>query len=423
MNALLLSIADGGGGAARAAYRLHQGLRRQLDVAPQMLVQSKLTNDSDVLGPSGKIGKSLAFVRPTINALSLKQYPQCNSTTYSTQWLPDGLAKQIRKLTPDIVNLHWICDGFLRIETLAQLHRPLIWTLHDMWSFTGGCHYNGECTGFLNQCGTCPQLGSTRQQDISTRVWLRKAKTFQSLDLTLIAPSQWLGQCARSSSLFHSRRIEVIPYGLDTELYKPIARSLARQILNLPQDQQLILFGAIQATSDRRKGFHLLQPALQRLKQLRNNADIQIVVIGSSTPMQPIDLGFETHYLGTLKDDYSLALAYAAADVFVAPSVQDNLPNTVLEAIACGTPCVAFNIGGMPDLIEHEHNGYLAKPFEIEDFAQGINWILSDREIGQQLSEASRSKAEQEFTLDLQASRYRDLFHELLESSRKTPNH
>ncbi|NJM65393.1 MAG: glycosyltransferase [Acaryochloris sp. RU_4_1] len=422
MNALLLSIADGGGGAARAAHRLHQSLRKA-DIDSHLLVQAKGTDDPTAITLQSKLEKGLASLRPAINALPIKLFTEADSKTYSLQWLPERIATKINQLDPEVINLHWICDGFLKIETLQRFKCPLVWTLHDMWPFTGGCHYSGECDRYTDHCGYCPQLESGKSSDFSSWVWQRKKRTFKALDLTLVTPSQWLAECAQSSSLFKGHRVEVIPNGLDLQIYKPINAQLARQILNLPQDKALILFGAIQATSDRRKGFHFLQPILQRLRQLRNHGDTHIVIIGSSAPIPPLDLGFETHYLGTLKDDYSLALAYAAADVFVAPSVQDNLPNTVLEAISCGTPCIAFKIGGMPDLINHQSNGYLAHPFEIEDFAQGINWILDDQNRWRTLSEAARAKAEQEFTLELQASRYQDLFHELIESSRNTVTH
>jgi glycosyltransferase involved in cell wall biosynthesis len=418
LKVLLLSIGDGGGGAARAAYRLHIGLQ-DVGIFSQMMVQTKLTDDITVLEPHGKVGKGMALLRPTFNALPLRLYPQSDFKTYSLQWLPEHVSTCASKLDLDLLNLHWVCDGFLKIETLSQFKRPLVWTLHDMWPFTGGCHYSGDCDLYTEHCGCCPQLGSSQPFDLSAWVWHRKLTNFNALNLTLVTPSQWLANCAQSSSLFRGRRIEVIPNGLDLQIYKPIDSHIARQILNLPQDKQLILFGAVRATSDRRKGFHFLQPALHQLSQITQRDNIQLVIMGASAPPHPLNLGFETHYLGTLKDDVSLALAYSAADVFVAPSVQDNLPNTVLEAIACGTPCVAFDIGGMPDLIKHKHNGYLARPYEIEDFAQGINWILDDRERLQKLSEASRAKAEQEFTLTLQASRYRDLFQEIVEASRK----
>jgi glycosyltransferase involved in cell wall biosynthesis len=183
--------------------------------------------------------------------------------------------------------------------------------------------------------------------------------------------------------------------------------------LNLPQDKQLILFGAMYPNSDCRKGFHLLRQALQSLNKSEWRDKAKLAIFGASQPKEPIDLGLESHYLGRLNDDISLAVVYAAADVFVAPSIQDNLPNTVMEAIACGTPCVAFDIGGMPDMIEHQHNGYLAQPFDSEDLAKGIVWVLENKERHQKLCDRARQKAEQEFTLEIQARRYESLYREI----------
>ena len=292
-------------------------------------------------------------------------------TPYSVQWLPNIITHKIAQINPDIINLHRICGGYLQIETLAKFNKPIVWTLHDMWAFTGGCHYSQECARYTKSCGSCPQLDSNRDWDLSRWVWQRKAKAWQDLNLTIVTPSQWLAKCARVSSLFQDLPIKVIPNGIDTTKYKPIAQSLARELLNLPQDKQLVLFGAMNATSDRRKGFHFLQPALQYLSQSGWQEKLEIVIFGASEPINPPNLGFKCHYLGRLNDDISLALAYNASDVMIVPSLEDNLPNTVMEAIACGTPCVTFNIGGMPDMIEHQKNGYLAVPFQIEDLAGG----------------------------------------------------
>ncbi|MEW6496178.1 MAG: glycosyltransferase, partial [Cyanobacteriota bacterium] len=266
---------------------------------------------------------------------------------------------------------------------------------------------------YNNSCGACPQLGSQKNEDLSRWVWQRKAKAWKNLNLTIVTPSHWLAKCASSSSLFQNLRIEVIPNGLDTQQYKPIPRQVARKILNLPQDKLLILFGAMYPNSDRRKGFHFLQQALQRLGATAWQNQAELVIFGASRPKEPIGLGLNAHYLGKLSDDISLAVVYAAADVFVAPSLEDNLPNTVMEAIACGTPSVAFNIGGMPDMIEHQHNGYLAKPFESEDLARGIVWVLENKERYQKLCDRARQKAEQEFTLEIQALRYKTLYSEI----------
>jgi glycosyltransferase involved in cell wall biosynthesis len=415
LKTLSLSTFDNQGGAARAAYRLHQGLK-QIDVESWILCQSKFSQDTNVIGAktSSGIEQIKTGFRLTLDQLPLKPYRRKSKQLFSPHWLPSKAHQQIAQLNPDIINLHWISAGYLKIETLAKFSQPLVWTLHDMWSFTGGCHYNQSCNKFTVACGACPLLESSKEADLSRHIWQRKQKSWKEVDLTIVTPSQWLRDSAKASSLFGDRRVEVIPYGLDTEIYRPIEQSTARELLQLPQDKQLVLFLSLNATSDQRKGFHLLQPALQQLSRSAEQDQLELMVVGASAPENPPELGFKAHYLGVLEDDLTLALAYSAADVFVAPSLQDNLPNTVLEAIACGTPCVAFDIGGMPDMIDHQQNGYLAKPFVIEDLTAGIRWVLADSIRLKTLGHSARVKAEQEFALKIQAHRYQKLYQEVL---------
>jgi glycosyltransferase involved in cell wall biosynthesis len=417
MQVLLLSIADGKWGGARAAYRLHQGLQAN-QVNSQMLVQSKFSSDLMVIGLRQQVGRLTTKLRSTLDGLPLLRYPHRNTPDFSCQWLPDTLANQIARRKPDILNLHWACAGYLQVETLTRLPYPIVWTLHDMWAFTGGCHYSQDCEHYTLNCGACPQLGSQDSEDLSHWVWQRKQRAWANLNLTLVTPSQWLADCARRSSLFHNRRIEVIPNGIDLNQYQPQSKNQARQQLNLPTDQKLILFGAMKAGQDERKGFQLLQPALKALSQSGWADQAALVIFGAKAPVRSPDFGFPTYYLGNLNSETALAQVYAAADVFVAPSRQDNLPNTVLEALACGTPSVAFAIGGMPDLIAHQCQGYLAQPFDTQDLAQGIAWVLTDSDRHQKLSLAARIKAEQTFGLNRQAQAYQSLFAELFA---KTP--
>ncbi|MEI3651314.1 MAG: glycosyltransferase family 4 protein [Dolichospermum lemmermannii FEM_B0920] len=413
MKPLLLNTSDIIGGAARAAYRLHQGLKN-IGVDSQMLVQNKQSDDYSVIAPVSKLSKGIGKLTPTLDSIPLQIYPQRDRSTYSVQWLLDNLAAQVAQINPDVINLHWINGGYLKIETIAKFNKPIVWTLHDMWAFTGGCHYNGDCMNYTNSCGACPQLHSNKKKDLSRWIWQRKTKAWQNLNLTIVTPSHWLAKCAASSSLLKDVRIEVIPNGLDTKQYKPIEKSVARSILGLPEDKQLILFGAMSATSDPRKGFNFLQSALQNLSQSGWRERVELVVFGASQPKNPTELGFKSHYLGRLNDDISLSLVYAAADVFLAPSVQDNLPNTVMESLACGTPCVAFDIGGMPDMIEHQQNGYLAKAFDIEDLARGIAWVLEDKHRWVALSQRGREKVENDFTVKAQAEKYISLYQSLI---------
>jgi glycosyltransferase involved in cell wall biosynthesis len=411
MKILLINSSDTVGGAARAAYRLHDGLRN-IGANSQLLVQEKLSSDKMVLAPKKKTYQTIANIRSAIDSLPLKFYPQRHSL-FSLQWLPDQVADRVTQIAPDIINLHWINTAFLQIETLTRLKRPLVWTLHDMWAFTGGCHYSGECNLYTASCGTCPLLASAKNKDLSHWVLQRKHKAWRNLNLTIVSPSHWLAKCASSSSIFHNLRVEVIPNGIDIQKYRHIKRSRAREILNLPLDKKLVLFGSLYATDDPRKGFYLLQEALKKLCNSTWQNKLEVVVFGASQPDNPPEFGFKTHYLGKFNDDLSLALVYSSADVFVLPSIQENLANTVMEAIACGTPTIAFNIGGMPDMIEHEKNGYLAQPFKTEDLASGIAWVIDNEERNQKLSYYARVKAEKEFSTEIQANRYYCLFQDI----------
>ncbi|MBE9028801.1 glycosyltransferase family 4 protein [filamentous cyanobacterium LEGE 11480] len=422
MKALLLNTYDSAGGAARAAARLHQGLR-QNGIEAQMLTQAKTGQDASIHAPQTRLAQGIAHARLSLDALPLKAYRQRANSMFSVQWLPERLAHQVQQINPDIINIHWINEAFVRIETLAKLRRPIVWSLHDMWTFTGGCHYTYECDRYHAQCGACPQLKSHTSSDLSHRIWKRKQRAWRHSDLTIVALSQWLGKAAQSSSLLRDQRVEIIPNGIDTDRFQPLDQRIARQVLRLPQDKQLVLFGAMAATSDRRKGFHLLQPALTQLSQNGWHDRLELIVCGSDRPDNPPEFGLPVHYLGRFQDDLSLALLYAAADVFVLPSTQENLSNMVMESLACGTPTVGFNIGGNPDLIEHQRNGYLARPYEIDDLAQGIAWVLQSPDRKQQLRVRSRAKVEQEFTQAIQAQRYQTLFEQLLPASGRTPHH
>jgi len=410
MKVLHLSTSDIDNGGARAAYRLHKGLQ-SINCDSQMLVRAKFSSDDSVVAERSLLTK----LGPLSSRLPLRRYPNQNATMFASQWFPDRLAARAKQVDPDVVHLHWVCNGFLKIETLPKFAKPLVWTLHDMWPFTGGCDYVRDCSKYQDSCGACPQLGSDRQQDLSRQIWQRKLNAWKHVNLTVVATSQWMANCARSSSLFQNRRIEVIPLGLDIEKYRPIDQRIAQDLLRLPQDKQLVLFGAINATSDKRKGFQLLLSALQCLNQMGWGDRLELVVFGSPEPENPPNLGFKVHYLGRLNDDLSLALAYSAADVMVTPSIQEAFGQTASESLSCGTPVVAFHSTGLQDIVDHQQNGYLATPFEIEDMAKGIAWVLEDQERHQQLRSQAREKSLREFASKVQADRHLSLYKEICE--------
>ena len=378
-----------------------------------MLVQTKLSDDETVIAPATKVKKVLTLLRPALDSSVKKILAGGSNTIFSPAWLPfSGILYQINSIPSDIVHFHWICDGMLRIEELKRINKPIIWTLHDMWAFTGGCHYSEGCERFQQACGNCPQLNRSSKNDLSSSILRRKKEAWSGLDITIITPSKWLAECAKKSSLFKGRRIEVIHNGLDLNLFKPIDKTTARKIWDLPIDKKLILFGAINATSDHRKGSDLLYDCLKQLAD-RWSGKAELVVFGASEPENSLGFGPPVHYLGHLHDDVSLALLYSGADVMVVPSRQDNLPNTVVESLACGTPVLAFNIGGMPDIVDHKLNGYLAKPFDTSDLAVGINWVLSDNARHKELCIKAREKAVACFDIKKVAGQYAELYMEV----------
>ncbi len=413
MKVLLLNATDIEGGAARAAFRLHQGLQG-IEVESQLLVQRKLSDSSKVMTLQNQLEAELAKVRWRLDRLPMQMYRGRTQEAYSLGWLPETIGSKVAQINPDLINLHWLGEGFVKIETIGQFNKPLVWTFHDMWAFTGGCHYASECQRYLESCGACPQLESHKPNDLSNWVWRRKQKAWTNLNLTVVSPSVWLANCIKSSALFKNVRLEVIPHGIDIKKYRPINRQTARELLQLPQDKQLVLFGAMRATSHKRKGFTQLQAALQELSKSGWQDKIELVVFGSSLPEKPPDLGFQQHYLGRLYDDLTLTLVYAAANVIVVPSIQEVFGQTASESMACGTPVVAFRGTGVEDIVSHQETGYLAEPYHIDDLAKGIAWVLENPERYQKLSQRAREKVEQEFTLEIQARRYLSLFSEMV---------
>ncbi|HWQ37916.1 MAG TPA: glycosyltransferase family 4 protein [Burkholderiales bacterium] len=410
---LLINSEDRRGGAARAAHRLHLALR-EIGVDARMLVQVKHGDEASVMGSRDVFGQLIAPLRPAADLLPTLFYPRRTKATFYPGWLPDSLTRRVGKLAPDLLHLHWISGGALNVRSLRRFRCPVVWTLHDMWAFTGGCHYDEGCGRYTEGCGRCPILGSSRNLDLSRLGWWRKRKAYRNARLRIVTPSRWLAGLAGDSPLLSRLPITVIPNPVDTRIFRPIARQVARDLLGLPQQCQIVLFGALRSTSERRKGFHLLQPALQALSRRQAQRKLCAVVFGASRPQEPVDFGMESVFVGTLADDIALALAYSAADVFVAPSTQENLSNAVMEALACGTPVVAFDVGGMPDMIEHRENGYLAQPFDPSALADGLQWVLEDDARRARLAERARAKVLEEFEMSRVARRYLALYQEIL---------
>lgn len=418
MKIVHINTNDISGGAAKAAYRLHHGLLNY-GVDSKYLVANKFSDDFTVLGPCHKLEKAMAKIQPQIDILPLFRYPKRTNFPFAPAWVPNNTIQRINSVSCNLIHLHWIAGGFLRIESLARVKRPLVWTLHDSWPFTGGCHIPFECNHYQKDCGHCPTLQSGTHRDISTRILARKKKHWKHLDITIVAPSRWLADCAKSSSIFHNKTIQVIPHGLDLDRFKPVDKQFARSVLSLSPLKKLILFGAQHVARDKNKGEQPFKEALQILSYKLSRDNIEVVIFGASEPPESQDLGFPVHYMGCLWDDISIALLYGACDVMVVPSRQEAFGQTASEAMACGCPVVAFGTSGLLDIIDHKKNGYLAAPFDSTDLASGISWVLGDNQRQKQLAQEARGKAIREFDVQIMAKRYLGLYEDILWVKRK----
>lgn len=417
----MLGTHDIVGGAARAAYRIHRGLI-SAGVESRMLVRYKTSDDPTVLGPIGKKQKLGAILHRQAELLPLRRYPRHDGQTFSPGrsllW-PEAVRRAVESFQPDIVNPQWVAQAFSAIAAIGQLRQPVVWTLQDMWAMTGGCHYAGSCEGYTQSCGSCPQLGSAQDRDLSRRVMASKRAAWAGADLTLVPISHWLSDCVGRSSLLSGRRREVIPNGLDTRIYHPTQKATARSIWGLPAEKKIVLFGAVHATQDRRKGFALLLDALRGLRGTPWQQDLELVVFGASHIDPTWNVGLPIRAVGHLHDDVSLSLLYSAADVMIVPSIEEAFGQTASESMACGTPVVAFEGTGVADIVDHRQTGYLARSQDTDDLRHGVLWVLEDVVRHRQLAAEGRKRVVERFDIGGVARRYVELFDGLLSVGRR----
>ena len=405
------------GGAARSAFRLHDGLKRA-GIESSMIV-SPMERGGKAVVP---FEVSNNFIR-TVQRFNRGLQIQRNLNRYSHKQ-PEGLelfssdrsrygVELAHSLPPcDVIHLHWI-SGFVDLPNFFQIIPPdktVIWTLHDMNTFSGGCHFSLECNRYQQGCGQCPQLGSVDHRDLSNQIWRRKKRVFSKVNtkrLHFVAPSRWLAYETKQSPLLNRFPLSVIPYGIDTDEFSPRNKESARAALGLSPKANVILFIAHNVRI-KRKGLKILHEALQQISQ---NNSYCLLSIGRGNIFK--DLKFQHIHLGRIENDRLLASVISAAGLFVIPSQQDNLPNTVLEAMACGTPVLGFNTGGIPDMVREGVTGCLVNNGDIEGLSGQIVEMFKDREFLTKLSDNCRRIAVDEYALHISAKRYLDLYEQV----------
>lgn len=413
------------GGAGTAAQRLHDGLLAE-GVDSSLVVLKRRGDDPRVHlvpAPGGEAplaapgGETVARGWVAAGrrwAALLADHPRASPDLelFSDPWAEasPGALDAVRQA--DVLNLHWVAGMVDLVRDVPLLaSRPLVWTLHDMNPFTGGCHYSAGCQRWRAACGACPQLGSRDEADVSRRFFEVRRAAYAGLDLTLVAPSRWMGRCAADSPLLGGAPRRVIPNGLPVDVFRPYDRKAVRRELGVPEGSRVVLFGAA-GIHNRRKGLRYLVRALELLAADPRTPPIVLALFGEFGGQAP-RLPFPVLPAGYVADETQLALLYSMADVYVLPSVEDNLPSVVLESLACGTPVVAFDTGGIPDMIEHRRTGWLVPPGDAAGLADGVRWALAG-EGGARRALLCRSAALERHPLATQARAYVDLYRELL---------
>lgn len=408
--AALVAAAANRGGAHVAALRLHKGL---LDSgASSRFIAGVVEAGVENVGrPSTDWQRLLWKVRSRAGRWLAKSFAPDSEGMQSLNVLPSWLSGRLYASDIDVVHLHWVNNELLSIEQIGRIRHPMVWTLHDMWAFCGSEHYLTDPSAYLGPPGTVPSSGPSR---MARWTWNRKRRAWAGIQPIIVAPSRWLGDLTAKSRLLGHLPVEVVPYGLDLDCFRPLY--LPASHVTRPAR---IVFGAAGGTADPRKGFDLFAAAIGRLASGGLSRPCELIFFGS--PEVPhIDCvgSVSIRSAGVIRSDAAMASLLANADVFVATSRLDNLPNTVMEATACGVPTVAFRIGGMPDMIEHQVTGYLARAFEVTDLADGISWVLADDARLRALKAAARVKAEREFGSDLQAERMLAIYEQATAASR-----
>jgi glycosyltransferase involved in cell wall biosynthesis len=409
---LHLSIADNDN--AGAILRLINSLR-QVDIHASMLAYELHTDQSfvsPIFAPAYKPSQWISYLVMEYSRRRFAQMQHLHESSFSANLLWHPIRGEIERMDSNIIHLHGIGKGLVPIHTLTKLKKPIVWTQHDMWGFTGGCHATDGCTRYQQQCGQCPILNSQKEHDLSRRVFSAKQKLWKHLNFTVVTPSNWLADCVRNSSLFHDKVVEVIPNPVDTHMYRPLNKAYSRQALNLLPDKKLIVFSA-EHLNDRNNGLVYLEAALQK-SSLDN---IELIIIGEGETNE-LSLSIPIHTIGTIQKENELLfpLLYSAADVIVVPSKQETFGQIAAEGLSCGTPVVAFRTSGLLDVVDHQQNGYLAEPYSVDDLMNGIQWVLGHPE-PLELSTKAREKAVRTFAMEVVAAQYIKLYMRVLELS------
>lgn len=417
MRVLLINTAERIGGAAIAASRLMEALKNN-GIKAKMLVRDKQTDQITVVALRKSWRRIIQFAWERIVIWAANGFTRRNLFAVDIANTGTDITSLPEFTQADVIHLHWVNQGMLSlndIDKIIKSGKPVVWTMHDMWPFTGICHYSGTCRKYEKQCHNCEMLLKPHKKDLSYKIFNKKKKIYSDNNITFVACSHWLEDMAKNSILINNHEITSIPNAINTNLFRPRSKKFAREKLNLPLDKKLLLFGSMKIT-DKRKGIDYL---IEACKIIANNntelsKDLGVVVLGSNSEQYASLFPFPIYNMNYVSNEKELVDIYNAIDLYVTPSLQDNLPNTIVEAMACGIPCVGFQIGGIPQMIDHLHNGYVAEYKSSEDLANGIVWIFTEGDY-QTLSEEALRKAISSYSETTIAHQYIQIYNKVTE--------
>ena len=396
MRVLIVNTSERIGGAAIAAGRLVEALKNN-GIKAKMLVREKQTDRLSVIELKRNWWRVWQFIWERILIWKENRFKKHNLFAVDIANTGTDITTIPEFQAADIIHLHWINQGMLSlndIRKILQSGKPVVWTMHDMWPCTGICHHARECDKYHQECHHCPYIyKGGGKKDLSNQVFKKKKEVYQSAPVTFVTCSRWLKERAGQSALLKGHTIVDIPNPISTGLFKPQNALAARNKMELPTDKKLILFGSVKVT-DKRKGIDYFIESCKLLaeKYPEMKEELGVVVYGKNSECLKPLIPFQVYALDYISNEKDLVNIYNAVDLYVTPSLEENLPTTIMEAMACGVPCVGFNVGGIPEMIDHLHNGYVAEYKSAEDLANGIIWTLSESEY-QSLSEEACRKA------------------------------
>jgi glycosyltransferase involved in cell wall biosynthesis len=416
MRVLIINTSERTGGAAVAASRLNEALKNN-GIKSKMLVRDKQTDTLNVVGIDHSWLNLWRFLWERIVIWAANGFKRDNIFAMDIANTGIDITSLPEFTQADVIHLHWINQGMLSIANLRKiLHsgKPIVWTMHDMWPATGICHYSQDCSNYCTECHDCHFLnGGGGKHDISNRVFRKKQKLYSDVRIQFVTCSEWLARKVGSSALLRGQAITHIPNAINTQLFRPFSKEEARLKARLPKEGKFILFGAFKST-DKRKGVdyfiescNILAKAHPELKD-----EIGIVVFGKESSALTSLLPFKVYPLDYVSNEHDMVSIYNAVDLLAIPSLEDNLPNTIMEAMACGTPCVGFQTGGIPEMIDHLHNGYVAEYKSSEDFANGMYWTLQESEYAS-LAEQARRKVVTTYSESTVARHYIEVYNKV----------